>query len=99
MNILKMIEELRQEREQLDLAITSLERLAYSFRERRRGRPPAWMTALKDAAPQTSRSTARQQEQAERERGRLMPRLDASVEHRRIEAALERLGPQRLSLT
>ncbi len=52
MDIGKVISELRQEREQLDLAIINLERLHGTSGRRRRGRPPAWMTALKsDAVP------------------------------------------------
>lgn len=46
MDILKMLAELRQEREQIEEAIMTLERLARG-RGKRRGRPPAWMTALK----------------------------------------------------
>lgn len=42
----KMLAELRLEREQIEEAILTLERLARG-RGRRRGRPPAW---LKDAA-------------------------------------------------
>jgi hypothetical protein len=42
MDISKMLEELRQEREHLEEAILTLERLAVG-RGRRRGRPPAWM--------------------------------------------------------
>jgi hypothetical protein len=42
-DVTKILEELRQEREQLEEAILSLERLALG-RGRRRGRPPAWMT-------------------------------------------------------
>ena len=41
-----MLLELRQEREQIEEAIMTLERLA-AGRGRRRGRPPAWMTAVK----------------------------------------------------
>ena len=41
-----MLAELRQERDQLEEAILTLERLARG-RGRRRGRPPAWMTELK----------------------------------------------------
>ena len=44
MDVLKILTELRQEREQLEEAILSLERLARG-RGRRRGRPPAWMAA------------------------------------------------------
>ena len=45
MDVTKILAELRQEREQIDEAILSLERLARG-RGRRRGRPPAWMSAL-----------------------------------------------------
>ena len=46
MDVLKMLAELRGERDQLEEAILTLERLARG-RGRRRGRPPAWMTELK----------------------------------------------------
>ncbi len=46
MDILKMLADLRQEREQVEEAIVTLERLARG-RGKRRGRPPAWMSALK----------------------------------------------------
>ncbi len=41
-----MLADLRQEREQVEEAIVTLERLARG-RGKRRGRPPAWMSALK----------------------------------------------------
>lgn len=46
MDVLKMLADLRQEREQIEEAIVTLERLARG-RGRRRGRPPAWMTVVK----------------------------------------------------
>ena len=46
MDINKMLSELRLEREQIEEAIMTLERLARR-RGRRRGRPPAWMTQIK----------------------------------------------------
>ena len=46
MDVIKMLAELRQTRDQLDEAILTLERLARG-RGRRRGRPPAWMSELK----------------------------------------------------
>jgi len=46
MDVIKMLAELRQERDQLEEAILTLERLARG-RGRRRGRPPSWMTELK----------------------------------------------------
>jgi hypothetical protein len=46
MNINRMLEELRAERDQLNEAILVLERMAVG-RGKRRGRPPAWMTEIK----------------------------------------------------
>jgi hypothetical protein len=45
MDVNKMLADLRQEREQIEEAIVTLERLALG-RGRRRGRPPAWMSQL-----------------------------------------------------
>jgi hypothetical protein len=45
MDVNKILVELRQERIQIEEAIISLERLARS-RGRRRGRPPAWLSAI-----------------------------------------------------
>ncbi len=68
MDVMKILAELREEREQLEEAIMSLERLARS-RGRRRGRPPAWMKEVKPkrgrppgsknkAAPPTQKTSA-----------------------------------------
>jgi hypothetical protein len=46
MDIMKMLADLRTEREQVDEAILVLERLAHG-RGKRRGRPPAWMSQAK----------------------------------------------------
>lgn len=46
MNLTKILEDLRREREQIDEAILSLERLAAGSGPRR-GRPPAWLKAQK----------------------------------------------------
>jgi hypothetical protein len=46
MDVAKILADLRQERDQLEEAILSLERLA-TGRGRRRGRPPAWMSEAK----------------------------------------------------
>ncbi len=46
MDVTKILSELKQEREQLEEAIQSLERLARG-REKRPGRPPAWMAVEK----------------------------------------------------
>jgi hypothetical protein len=43
MDVSKILEELREERQQIEEAILSLERLARG-RGRRRGRPPAWLS-------------------------------------------------------
>lgn len=51
MDVSKILTELRLEREQIEEAIISLERLARG-RGRRRGRPPAWLAeARKRASP------------------------------------------------
>jgi hypothetical protein len=49
MDITKILEDLRQEKAQLEEAILSLERLAAGGK--RRGRPPAWMAAVKERGP------------------------------------------------
>jgi hypothetical protein len=46
MDVTKILNELKQEREQIEEAIQSLERLARG-RGKRRGRPPAWMAEEK----------------------------------------------------
>ncbi len=46
MDVMKMLVELRQEREHIEEAILTLERLARG-RGKRRGRPPAWMKEVK----------------------------------------------------
>jgi hypothetical protein len=45
MDIIKMLVELREERERVMPSIEVLERLAYD-RGKRRGRPPSWMSAM-----------------------------------------------------
>lgn len=45
MDLLKMLAELREEREQIGQAILAIERLAAGH-GKRRGRPPAWMKEL-----------------------------------------------------
>ena len=53
MDVQKILAELRQEREQIEEAIVSLERLAHG-RGKRRGRPPAWMTDAKKRLKETT---------------------------------------------
>jgi hypothetical protein len=48
MDVSKILAELREERQQIEEAILSLERLAHG-RGKRRGRPPAWMSDLAPA--------------------------------------------------
>ena len=45
MDVSKILAELREERQQIEEAIVSLERLARG-RGRRRGRPPAWLASV-----------------------------------------------------
>jgi len=45
MNVIKMLEELRAERQMIEESILVLERLAIG-RGKRRGRPPKWMSAV-----------------------------------------------------
>jgi hypothetical protein len=45
MDVSKILSELKEERQQIEEAILSLERLARG-RGRRRGRPPAWMSEI-----------------------------------------------------
>lgn len=58
MDLEKVIAELREERELIDRAISSLTRLARS-RGKRRGRPPSWL-----AAPNKQASTAKRKRTA-----------------------------------
>jgi hypothetical protein len=50
MDVAKILAELRSEREQIEEAILSLERLARG-RGNRRGRPPSWMSATTTEMP------------------------------------------------
>jgi hypothetical protein len=50
MDILKTLSELREEQRTIEEAIATLERLV-SGHTKRRGRPPAWMSALKQTGP------------------------------------------------
>lgn len=53
-DVAKILEELRQEKEQLEQAISTLERLAQG-RGPRRGRPPAWMSGENPAPKRRGR--------------------------------------------
>ncbi len=71
MNVTQMISELRVERAALDDAIIVLERLARSG-QKRRGRPPAWMSSIPRAVNRPKRvfsdATRRKMAQAQRKR-------------------------------
>lgn len=49
MDVSKILEQLREERDQLEAAIVTLERLALG-RGKRRGRPPSWMVEARKRA-------------------------------------------------
>jgi len=53
MDVAKILTELREEREQIEEAIISLERLARG-RGKRRGRPPAWLADAKKRVKSTT---------------------------------------------
>jgi hypothetical protein len=53
MDVHRILGDLRREREQIEEAILTLERLA-TGRGRRRGRPPAWMAQMKNAEGKAS---------------------------------------------
>lgn len=54
MDVSKILAELREERAQIEEAISSLERLAQG-RGKRRGRPPAWMSSAEPPAKRRGR--------------------------------------------
>lgn len=62
MEISKILEDLRAERDAIEEAIVTLERLAIG-RGKRRGRPPAWMV---EASKRSKTSPAKKEEFAER---------------------------------
>jgi hypothetical protein len=57
MDITKILEDLRRERQQLEEAILSLERLAVGGK--RRGRPPAWIVAAQQTTTAVPRGPGR----------------------------------------
>jgi len=77
MDIHSILTELRSEKERLEEAILTIERLAAGSMGKRRGRPPKWMTSLKSAtsapaAPKKRRrfSAATRKRMAEAQRKR-----------------------------
>jgi hypothetical protein len=57
MDVTRMLAELRQERQQIEEAIITLERLARG-RGKRRGRPPLWLQEAKKRASAAQGGTA-----------------------------------------
>jgi hypothetical protein len=69
MDILKMLADLRAEREQIEQAIVTIERLATASRGKRRGRPPKWMSVVnEEVAEAATFSTKRTVSAAARKR-------------------------------
>jgi hypothetical protein len=54
MNLTKMIDELRTERQNIDQAILMFERLV-AGQGKKRGRPPAWMSNARQVMPDAAR--------------------------------------------
>jgi hypothetical protein len=54
MDVVKMVAALREERALLEEVIIAMEHLARG-QGKRRGRPPAWMTAMRTAGPRRGR--------------------------------------------
>src|SRR3954471_21814122 len=51
MEVTKMLADLRQQRMNIDTAIRAMEALAIGGTGKRRGRPPAWMSAMRRQTP------------------------------------------------
>ena len=58
MDVTAIVKQLREERDLLEDAILSLERIAVQ-RGKRRGRPPAWMRVLEAEAPKKPKKRGR----------------------------------------
>jgi hypothetical protein len=69
MNVAQIVAQLRQEHESLSEAIAVLERIAGS-RQRRRGRPPAWLSANPGAGRKRTVSAATRKKMAQAQRKR-----------------------------
>ena len=61
MDVQKILSELRQERDHVELAIASLERLARGH-GKRRGRPPKWLKEAETRKPSRTSSRGRKSE-------------------------------------
>jgi len=57
MDVTKILEQLREERDQIEAAIVTLERLALG-RGKRRGRPPSWMVEARKRTKSGDEMTA-----------------------------------------
>jgi hypothetical protein len=69
MNVAQIVAQLRQEHESLSEAIAVLERIAGS-RQRRRGRPPAWLSGTDGSTPKRTMSAATRKKMAQAQRKR-----------------------------
>jgi len=58
MDLTAIVKELMEERDIIDAAISSLERIA-QHRGKRRGRPPAWMSIIAEDEPKKSKKRGR----------------------------------------
>ena len=58
MDIHSILADLRSEKERLEEAILTIERLAVGSLAKRRGRPPKWMASMKADAPPSPESKA-----------------------------------------
>lgn len=81
MDINRILEELRQEREAIDEVILLLERVE-AGRTKRRGRPPRWLQEAKNAAADSNGEPAHESKRAISEESRLRM---AEAQHRRRE--------------
>jgi hypothetical protein len=82
MDILSILAELRSEKERLEEAILTVERLAVGSMTKRRGRPPKWLASVKAEA-----GTSGAGESPERKKGR---RFSAATRKKMAEAQRKR---------
>lgn len=69
MDVTKILADLRQERQQIDEAIMTLERLGRG-QGKRRGRPPAWMTKSNSSSGSSASASVSPTGEVKRKRGR-----------------------------
>ena len=81
MDILSILAELRSEKERLEEAILTVERLAVGSMTKRRGRPPKWLASVK------AESGSQSSDSAEPKKGR---RFSAATRKKMAEAQRKR---------